>query len=68
VDYDSLKDEDWTGDTVVDAEDKVGLRYDRSPSAEPNPPWAAGPPNGAVSLSDVLAVLAQVGLACGGEP
>ena len=68
VDYDSLKDGDWNGDTVVDASDKVGLRYDRSPGAEPNPPWEAGPPDGAVTMSDVLAVLAQVGLSCAGPP
>ncbi|GAG44245.1 unnamed protein product, partial [marine sediment metagenome] len=41
---------------------------DRSPGPEPNPPWDAGPPDGAVSMGDVLAVLAQVGLDCNGEP
>jgi hypothetical protein len=45
-----------------------GLKYDRSPSAEPNPPWEAGPPDGAITMADVLAVLAQAGLACTGEP
>jgi hypothetical protein len=58
-DYDSDKD----GDTVED-----GRGYDRSPSAAPNPPWEAGPPDGSVSTTDVLAVLAQVGLACGAAP
>jgi hypothetical protein len=47
---------------------REGLCYDRSPSAAPNPPWEAGPPNGAVNMSDVLAVLAQVGLDCGNPP
>jgi YVTN family beta-propeller protein len=68
VDYDSLKDGDWNGDTVVDAGDEAGLRYDRSPSAELNPPWDAGPPDGAVNIQDLLAVLAQVGLSCVGPP
>jgi len=43
-----------------------GQDYDRSPSLEPKPPWDAGPPDGAVNMADVLAVLAQVGLACSG--
>jgi hypothetical protein len=68
VAYDSLKDGDWNGDTVINDADRVGLRYDRSPSALPNPPWDAGPPNGAVSMSDVLAVVDQVGLSCSGSP
>jgi hypothetical protein len=59
VDYDSDKD----GDTVEDGRD-----YDRSDSPFPNPPWDAGIPNGAVSMVDVLAVLAQVGLDCTGLP
>jgi hypothetical protein len=71
--YDSTKDGDWFDGTnqvmypdgVVDDWDKVGRRYDRSSSAQPNPPWDAGPPNGAVSMSDVVAVRAQVGLDCG---
>jgi hypothetical protein len=49
------------------ATQREGLCYDRSPSPAPNPPWDAGPPNGAVNMSDVLAVLAQVGLDCGEE-
>jgi alpha-tubulin suppressor-like RCC1 family protein len=66
VDYDSLKGScDWNADTVAD---KEGLCYDRSPSPAPNPPWEVGPPSGAVNMSDVLAVLAQVGLSCAGPP
>jgi outer membrane protein assembly factor BamB len=66
VDYDSVKGScDWNADT---APDKEGLCYDRSPSALPNPPWDAGPPDGAVSIQDVLAVVAQVGLDCSGPP
>ena len=76
VDYDSLKDGDWFDgagqvmypDTVLDSWDKVGRRYDRSASAAPDPPSEAGPPSGAVTMSDVLAVLAQFGLNCGGPP
>jgi len=59
VDYDSDKDTDTARD---------GRDYDRSPSADPNPPWDAGPPDGAVSMGDVLAALAQVGLDCNGPP
>jgi hypothetical protein len=69
VDYDSTKDGDWNGDTVVTEEgDQVGLRYDRSPGPLPNPPWDAGPPDGAINLQDVVVVLAQVGLDCSGPP
>lgn len=64
--YDSIKGScDVGGDTVMD---KEGLCYDRTPSAPPDPPREAGPPNGAVTMGDVLAVLAQVGLSCVGEP
>lgn len=66
VDYDSLKDGDWTGDTVVNSSDEVGLRYDRTVSPAPNPPWNAGMPDGAITLSEVLAALRQVGLNCSG--
>jgi hypothetical protein len=55
VDYDSDKD----GNGVKD-----GVDYDRSPSAAPNPPKDAGPPNGAVNVSDVVAVLGQTGRSC----
>ena len=66
VAYDSVKNScDLDGDTVMA---KEGLCYDRSPGVEPNPPWDAGPPNGAVNIQDVLAVLAQVGLDCSGPP
>jgi hypothetical protein len=66
VAYDSIKGScDWNGDTVPD---KEGLCYDRSPSLLPNPPWGAGPPSGAVTMADVLAALAQVGLSCSGLP
>ena len=69
VDYDSTKDGDWNGDTVVTEEgDQVGLRYDRSPGPLPNPPYDAGPPDGFVNLQDVVVVLKQVGLACTGVP
>jgi subtilisin family serine protease len=59
VDYDSDKD----GDTVEDGRD-----YDRTPSVAPNPPWDAGPPNGFVNISDLLALLVQVGLNCSNPP
>jgi hypothetical protein len=66
VDYDSVKGScDVEGDGVPDEE---GLCYDRSTSAPLNPPWDAGPPNGAINLSDVLAALAQVGTSCPGSP
>ena len=64
VDYDSLKDGDWNGDTVLNELDEAGLRYDRSPSSLPNPPWDASPPNGVIDIADVLVIQAQVGLAC----
>jgi len=72
VTYDSLKDGDWfngagqviSPDGLVNQWDKVGRRYDRSPSAVPNPPWDAGTPDGAVGMDDVLVVLAQFGLDC----
>jgi hypothetical protein len=47
---------------------KAGLDYDRSASPAPNPPWGAGPPDGAVSINDVLVLVAQVGLNCSGVP
>jgi sugar lactone lactonase YvrE len=66
VSYDSVKGScDWDADTVPD---KEGMCYDRSPSADPSPPWEAGPPSGAVNMADVLAVLVQVGLSCAGPP
>jgi hypothetical protein len=47
---------------------REGLCYDRSPSPLPNPPYDAGPPDGAVNVQDVVAVLRQVGLDCAGPP
>ncbi|MGB6894520.1 MAG: S8 family serine peptidase, partial [Dehalococcoidia bacterium] len=67
VAYDSDKGVDTDADTVADIPaDGVpdGQDYDRSPSPDPNPPWNAGPPSGAVAMDDVLAVLAQTGLSC----
>ena len=64
VDYVSLKDGDWNGDTVVNAGDRVGLRFDRTAGSPPNPPYEAGPPDGVISLIDVGAVMAQTGLDC----
>jgi len=55
VDYDSDKDGNGTDD---------GIDYDRSPSPAPNPPKDAGPPSGAVNVSDVVAVLGQTGRSC----
>jgi len=66
VAWDSVKGScDFDADTVPDPE---GFCYDRSPSSALNPPWDAGPPDGAVAMDDVLAVLAQVGLDCSGPP
>jgi hypothetical protein len=59
VDYDCDKDGNGTAD---------GRDFDRSPSPIANPPWDAGPPNGAISFSDVGAVLMQTGLDCSGSP
>ena len=41
-----------------------GEEYDRSSSTTPDQLWRSGPPNGVVSLADVLAALAQVGTNC----
>jgi hypothetical protein len=73
VDYDTIKGVDLDGDTTNDITPPLhqieeGVKYDRQPSAEPNPPWDAGPPSGAVNMQDVLLVLEQVGLACTGGP
>jgi hypothetical protein len=59
VDYDA----DKNGDTIKDGRD-----YDRSSGPGPNPPWAAGPPDGAVSMDDIMVILPQVGLSCAGPP
>ncbi len=72
LDYDCNKGVDTDGDTVADIPpDGVpdGRDYDRSASAEPNPPWEAGEPNGIVDIGDVLAVLAQAfAVDCSGPP
>lgn len=64
--YDSDKGVDTNGDTVADIPpDGVpdGQAYDRTPA------WPfSGAPNGAINLSDVLAVLYQVGHNCVNPP
>jgi len=50
---------DWNNNGVPD-----GREYDRTPSTIVGQRWRSGPPNGAVSLQDVLVVLAQVGTNC----
>jgi hypothetical protein len=68
VDYDSIKGVDLDGDTDNDIPEPLhqieeGQKYDRSYGAGPDPItgiYPAGPPNGSVDISDVLAVLAQV--------
>ena len=66
VAYDSIKGScDYNGDTTPDEE---GLCYDRSSSAEPDPPCDTAPPNGVIDMGDVLAVLFQFGLHCSGPP
>ena len=59
VTYDSEK---------IDIGTKAGRDDDRSPSPLPNPPWDASPPDGAVTMQDVLVALTQVGLDCRGAP
>jgi hypothetical protein len=71
VDYDCDKGVDTDGDTAANIPpDGVpdGRSYDRTPSPPPNPPLDAGPPDGAIDISDVLVALAQVGLDCSGPP
>ncbi len=62
VSYDSLKDGDWNGDTVLNSLDKVGRRYDRTAA-----PPTSGAPDGAISMADVLMVLSQSGHSCTGS-
>lgn len=50
---------DLNGNGIAD-----GVEYDRTPSTTPGQPWRSGPPNGTVTLGDVLTVLAQVGTNC----
>jgi hypothetical protein len=59
VDYDT----DYNANTTDD-----GREYDRTPSTVTGEPWHSGPPNGAVSLSDVGVALAQVGDNCAAPP
>lgn len=54
-----LYDSDKNADTQPDGRD-----YDRTVSPEPNPPWDASPPDGAVAIPDALVNLAQVALDC----
>ncbi len=64
VSYDIVK-----GSCDIDADttpDREGLCYDRTPGEGPNPPWGAGPPNGAIDMGDVLGVMSQFGLECSG--
>jgi hypothetical protein len=62
VDYDSVKDGDWNGDTVItEAGDQVGLRYDRAPVPSL---YLSGAPNGAINVQDLTLVLGQVGHSC----
>ena len=53
---------------VEGAVQEEGLCYDRSPGTGANPPYDAGPPDGAISIIDVLVVVAQAGLDCSGDP
>lgn len=59
VDYDT----DLNGNGVED-----GREYDRSPSTTPGKPWKSNAPNGAVTLSDALVAVNQVGHSCAGSP
>lgn len=64
VDYDCIKGVDLDGDSVDDVGTsegmEEGLKFDRSPGSEPNPPWDAGPPDGIIDMGDVVGILAQV--------
>ena len=50
---------DWNGNGVAD-----GREYDRTASADASQPWRSAAPDGAVSISDAIAALAQVGDRC----
>ncbi len=50
---------DLNGNGILD-----GVEYDRTPSTVVGEMWRSGPPNGVITLSDVLVVLAQVGTNC----
>jgi hypothetical protein len=77
VDYDAIKGVDLDGDTDSDIPPppppiEEGLKYDRSSAMGLDPATGivpAGPPNGVIDISDVLAVLAQAFVVdCSGEP
>ena len=55
VDYDN----DLNNNGIAD-----GREYDRTASTDPNQPWRSGAPDGVISMSDVLAVLPQIGHSC----
>ncbi len=67
VSYDSTKGLVSPHDEIL----KMGLMYDRSAGADPDPVTGidpAGPPDGAIDVGDVLAAVAQFGLDCSGGP
>jgi hypothetical protein len=66
VDYDCIKGWDGDGDSVNDADPvhdiPEGLKYDRTAGPGPDPQtgiYPCGPPDGAIDIRDVLAVIAQ---------
>ncbi len=72
VTYDSTKDGDWfntgTGmmgaDGNVNTDDAVGRQYDRSAATDSSKPWQTGPPNGTISIGDVVIQLNSIGTNC----
>ena len=54
----------WSGSDLNANGVPDGREYDRTPSGTTGEPWRSGAPNGTVSLSDVLVVLASVGDHC----
>jgi hypothetical protein len=59
VDYDT----DLNGNGIKD-----GREYDRASTTDASKPWRSGAPNGAVSISDAITALAQVGANCSAAP
>ena len=59
VDYDT----DLNGNGIKD-----GREYDRSPSTDASELWRSGAPSGAVTISDAIVALAQVGADCTAPP
>ena len=51
---------DLNGNGVQD-----GIEYDRSTSIVPGEPWHSGPPNGVITLTDVITALSQTQSNCG---